>query len=113
MTSPSLRLDKWLWFARFVKTRADAQKIIERGQITLNDRVVEKTSTVVRPGDVLTIVLASVRHVVTVEALGVRRGPAPEAQALYTRLKPLERLGFEDAALPLHPASGSARRRSF
>jgi ribosome-associated heat shock protein Hsp15 len=113
MTSSALRLDKWLWYARFTKTRADAQKAIARGQVMLNDRVVQKTSADVHPGDRLAIVLASTRHVVTVEALGVRRGPAPEAQALYRRTQPPERLGFEDAALPLHRTPSPARRRPF
>jgi ribosome-associated heat shock protein Hsp15 len=97
----TLRLDKWLWFARFVKSRADAQKLIERGQVTLNGRTVQKTSTAVRPGDTLVIVIAASRHAVSVAALGTRRGPAPEAQALYLRTTPAERLGFEDAVLPL------------
>jgi len=103
MTSaPALRLDKWLWFARFAKTRADAQKLIDRGQITLNGKVVGKLSASVRPGDQLVIVLVSVRYTIAVEALGERRGPAAEAQALYRRLQEPERLGFEDAALPLY-----------
>jgi ribosome-associated heat shock protein Hsp15 len=101
MTADTLRLDKWLWFARFVKSRADAQKLIERGQVTLNGQIVQKTSAAVRPGDALVIVIANSRHAVTVEALGARRGPAPEAQTLYMRTAPVERLGFEDAALPL------------
>jgi ribosome-associated heat shock protein Hsp15 len=101
MTTPTLRLDKWLWFARFVKSRADAQKLIERGQVTLNNHVVTKTSAAVRPGDSVTIVIAHLRHVVSVAALGERRGPAPEAQALYTRIGAPERLSFEEAALPL------------
>jgi ribosome-associated heat shock protein Hsp15 len=99
--SATLRLDKWLWFARFVKSRADAQKLIERGQVTLNGQVVQKTSAAVRPGDALVIVIASSRHAVSIAALGTRRGPAPEAQALYVRTMPPERLGFEEAALPL------------
>ena len=103
MTDPSatLRLDKWLWFARFVKSRADAQKLIERGQVTLNAHAVGKTSTAVRPGDTVVIVIAQWRHVVSIAALGERRGSATEAQTLYQRLAKPERLGFEDAALPL------------
>ncbi len=98
----TLRLDKWLWFARFAKTRADAQKLIDRGQVTMNGKVVDKSSVGVRPGDTLAIVLSSMRHAVAVEALGTRRGPAPEAQSLYRPLQEPERLGFEEAALPLH-----------
>ena len=46
----TLRLDKWLWFARFVKSRADAQKLIERGQVTLNGQIVR-----VRPSESTTL----------------------------------------------------------
>jgi ribosome-associated heat shock protein Hsp15 len=98
----TLRLDKWLWFARFAKTRADAQKLIGRGQIALNGKPVDKASAAVRRGDALAIIIASTRHSVAVEALGTRRGPAPEAQSLYRRVNPPEKLGFEEAALPLH-----------
>jgi ribosome-associated heat shock protein Hsp15 len=83
--SESLRLDKWLWFARFAKSRADAQKLIERGQVTVNGRVVDKASANVRPDDALVIVTGPMRHQLVVEALGSRRGPAPEAQTLYRR----------------------------
>ena len=98
----SLRLDKWLWFARIAKSRADAQKLIERGQVTLNGKVVEKVSADVKPGDALAIVTGPIRHAVEVLALGARRGPAPEAQALYARTAPQEKLTWEDAAPPLH-----------
>ena len=60
----TLRLDKWLWFARFVKSRADAQKLIERGQVTLNSRIVQKTSAAVRLGDTVAIVIASIMALV-------------------------------------------------
>jgi ribosome-associated heat shock protein Hsp15 len=97
----SLRLDKWLWFTRFCKTRALAQKAIERGQVTVNGKVVEKTSTTVRPGDRLEIVLGSFKHRVLVRGLGERRGPASEARALYEETAPPERLDPLAAALPL------------
>jgi len=100
-TEATLRLDKWLWFARFVKSRADAQKLIERGQVTLNGQVVQKTSAAARAGDKLEVVIVNFRHVITIAALGERRGPAAEAQTLYHRTQEPERLGFEDAALPL------------
>ena len=105
MTSTGLRIDKWLWFARFLKSRADAQKLISRGQVLLNGQIVEKTSASVHPGDRLVITITRMRHTIEVEALGTRRGPATEAQTLYTRLGDPERLGFEDAALPLHHGS--------
>ena len=73
-----LRIDKWLWHARFYKTRSLAQRAAESGLIRLNGNRLDKSSTVVAPGDVLT--LPRGREVL---ALGTRRGPAPEAQALY------------------------------
>lgn len=91
-----LRLDKWLWFARFVKTRSLAQELCESGHVTLNGAAVHKSSTTVKAGDVLTLVLGPYKRFITVVALGTRRGPAPEAQALYQETQDAERLtGFK------------------
>ncbi len=102
MSDDTLRIDKWLWFARFAKTRADAQKLLERGQVTLNGKPATKASTTLRVGDALSLVLGLTRHTVTVAALGTRRGPAAEAQTHYVRSAPPTRLGWEEAAPPLH-----------
>ena len=99
--SESIRLDKWLWFARFVKTRALAQKLIARGQVTLNGAVVAKTSATVRERDAVAVTIGSVRRTVVVKAAGERRGPPTEARMLYEEAAPPERLGWEDAAPPL------------
>lgn len=101
MSDSAIRLDKWLWFARFTKSRAEAQKLIERGQITLDGKIVGKVSTTAKIGAALVIVTGPVKHSVAVLALGTRRGPVAEAQGLYTRTAPRERLTWEDAALPL------------
>ena len=98
----SERIDKWLWFARFGKTRALTQKLIERGQVTLNDTKVKKTSAAGRVGDRVVVVLGMVRRSVTVLELGARRGPAGEARALYDEPAPKEKLDSENAALPLY-----------
>lgn len=98
----SERLDKWLWFARFGKTRAVAQKFIERGQVTINSNKISKVSAQVRVGDKVSVVLETVKRQVTVLALGERRGPAEEARLLYDEPAPKEKLGSEDAALPLY-----------
>ena len=82
----ALRLDKWLWMARFCRTRALAQTFAGKGRIRLNGRVVEKPHALVRPGDILTLPLPGGVQVVRIVALPVRRGPAPEAQAGYERL---------------------------
>ncbi|MDX2144353.1 MAG: RNA-binding S4 domain-containing protein [Rhodospirillaceae bacterium] len=97
----SLRLDKWLWFARFCKTRALAQKLIERGQVTLNGARIRKPSASVRPNDKLILTLGAWRRQVTVVAMGAHRGPPSEAQALYVQPTPPERLDRDDAAMPL------------
>ena len=78
-----LRLDKWLWQARFFKTRALAAQLIERRRLRINREVVTKSHYRVRPGDVLTFPYGQTVRVVRILALGTRRGPASEAQALY------------------------------
>jgi ribosome-associated heat shock protein Hsp15 len=82
-TVPSLRIDKWLWHARFCKTRAIAQARAESGLIRLNGNRVEKPSAAVRVGDTLTIPTAKEATVVKVLALGIRRGPPAEARTLF------------------------------
>jgi len=96
------RIDKWLWFARFGKTRAIAQKLIERGQVTLNGAKVKKVSASVRVGDKIVVVLGTVKRSVTVLGLAERRGPADEARLLYDEPAPKEKLTSEHAALPLY-----------
>lgn len=77
------RIDKWLFFARFVKTRSLAQKLIDSGAVTLNGAACRAASQAVKHGDRLLLRLE--RHVRDIEIvkIGERRGPAPEAQALY------------------------------
>lgn len=83
----SLRLDKWLWFARFFKTRALAQTAIAEGGIRLNGRKVERAAQAVRVGDRIELPAGRARLGVSVLALGARRGPAPEARRLYRELE--------------------------
>ena len=83
---PGLRLDKWLWFARLAKSRGDAQAIAESRHLRLDGRVIEKASTLVRPGSVLSFPKGDQVMVVRVEALAERRGPYEEARHLYTDL---------------------------
>jgi len=78
-----LRLDKWLWQARFFKTRTLAAKIAERRKVRINRTLVTKPHYRVRPGDVLTFPQGREIRVVRILALGIRRGPAPEARMLY------------------------------
>jgi ribosome-associated heat shock protein Hsp15 len=84
MQSESLRIDKWLWHARFYKTRSLAQQAACSGILRLNNARVEKASVAVKRGDLVTVPRGHREvAVIRIQALGVRRGPAPEAQALY------------------------------
>jgi ribosome-associated heat shock protein Hsp15 len=77
-----VRLDKWLWAARFYKTRALAADEIGRGRVAINDQVA-KASRELKPGDVLAFRQGPVVRTVVVRGLSHIRGPAPVAQALY------------------------------
>lgn len=77
------RLDKWLWFARVVKTREAAASLVESGHVRLNGQKTLKPGHGVKPGDVLTIVLNARVRVLHVEGLAERRGPAEAARQLY------------------------------
>lgn len=81
-----LRLDKFLWFARIVKTRALAQTLAEQGRIRIGGRVVDRAHAPVRVGDVLSFAQRGAVRVLKVEALPARRGPPAEARALYTNV---------------------------
>lgn len=83
-----LRIDKWLWHARFFKTRTLSAAEVSAGHVRLNGARVQKPAQLVAPGDVLTFPKGRRIRVIRIEALGTRRGPAPEAQTLYTDLAP-------------------------
>ena len=83
-----IRLDKWLWQARFFKSRSLASKICAKGHVRVDGQVVRKAHYVVRVGHVLTFRTAKKNIcVVRIAALGERRGPAAEAQMLYSELE--------------------------
>jgi ribosome-associated heat shock protein Hsp15 len=77
------RLDKWLFHARFYRTRTLAQAAAAAGRVRLNGIKVDKPGHVVKPGDVITLGKGAQVVVVRVVALAERRGPATEARALY------------------------------
>ena len=87
------RLDKWLWFARFAKSRTLASKLVVSGFVRIDGQRTDNPAKAVAVGDVITVALARTTIVVRVEDLGQRRGPAPEARQLYTEL------GRDDGAL--------------
>jgi ribosome-associated heat shock protein Hsp15 len=84
--SPTIRLDKWLWQARFCKSRALAARLIADGTVRVNAMRVIKPATSVRIGDGLSFAQGGRVRAVRILALGTRRGPAAEAQALYADL---------------------------
>ncbi len=85
-----LRLDKWLWHARLFKSRTIAAGQIAGGGFRVNRILVQKSHHVIQPGDVVTFAKGPFTRVVEVVAVGSRRGPAAEAQALYKDLNPPE-----------------------
>jgi len=82
-----IRLDKWLWAARFYKTRSLAHAACEGGKVDVNGQAA-KPARVVRAGDHIRLTLGQWRREVIVRALSERRGPAPQAQALYEDRSP-------------------------
>lgn len=103
------RLDKWLHYARVVKTRALARELAEKGGVSVNGAIVKKAGATVRVGDVLVITLLRVRRTLTVKAPGERRGPATEAALLFAEPDPPERLGGFDTGPVLTRDPGAGR----
>jgi len=95
----AMRLDRWLWCARFFKSRTQSAKLCAGSRVRRNRRVLTKASATVRIGDVLTFPQGGQVRVVRVRALPSRRGPAAEALTLFEDLAP---------AVPAAPALGRA-----
>ena len=87
MSEPTQRLDKWLWYARFIKTRSQASKLVASGNVRVNREKVNKPATTVKENDVITAIIHNRVRVIKVIGLGKRRGPAPEAQLLYEEIE--------------------------
>jgi ribosome-associated heat shock protein Hsp15 len=77
-----MRLDKWLWAARFFKTRSLAQQAIEAGRVTLNDQRI-KPAHVLRISDYVAVRVGELTWCIRVKELSERRGPAEQARRLY------------------------------
>jgi ribosome-associated heat shock protein Hsp15 len=115
-----MRLDKWLWAARFFKTRSLAQQALAAGQAKLNDARV-KPAHMVKVGDAVSVRVGELEWRVEVKALSEQRGPAEKARLLYaetaaslaerTRRADLRRWGAEPAAaLKGRPTKRDRRR---
>lgn len=107
-----IRIDKWLWHARFFKTRSLAAKVVSGG-LRVNGQPVAKPAFAVAPGDVLTFAQGHDVRVIKVLAPGERRGPAPEARALYEDLDPPEARPKPEAAAqaPKYELGGKPSKR--
>ncbi|PIE16709.1 MAG: RNA-binding protein S4 [Rhodobacterales bacterium] len=88
-TAQKCRADKWLWHARFFKTRSLATKLVKGGHLRINGVHASKASAQIAVGDTLVFAQGSRIRVVEIAAIGTRRGPAPEAQTLYHDLTPV------------------------
>jgi ribosome-associated heat shock protein Hsp15 len=78
-----MRLDQWLWYARFAKSRSRAARLCTAGVVSVNGLAVKKPHSAIRVGDIVVVPHGVLMRTVRVKALGERRGPALEAQSLY------------------------------
>lgn len=88
--SETLRLDKFLWFARLAKTRGLAQAVAEQGHLRISGRVIDRAHAAVRIGDVLSFPLHGRVRVIRILVLPTRRGPPAEARECYEDLSPVD-----------------------
>jgi ribosome-associated heat shock protein Hsp15 len=117
-TPQGMRLDKWLWSARFYKSRGLAQNAIDAGHVKVNEESV-KSSRDIRPGDKLSIRIGEYSWDVTVRALEMQHGPAPDARELYEededslarRAQAMEARKLERKAEPQHQHQQQRRGR--
>ncbi len=113
-TRDTIRLDKWLWHARFFKSRSLAAGVVSGGKVRVDGTVASKPARAVGPGAVLTFVKEGDTRVVKILQCGVRRGPAPEAQALYedlTPAKPVPKPGALAQPTPRFEGGGRPTKR--
>ncbi len=110
---PTIRVDKWLWHARFFKTRTLAASIVSSGKVRVDSVPISKPSRTVGPGNVLTFSQAGDIRVVRILACGDRRGPAPEAQALYEDLSPPPERNPENPGFDGKGRPGKRERRNM
>jgi len=107
--TPAQRLDKWLWFARFARTRTLAARLVEGGKVRVNREKILKPAQNVKMGDVITAAVGGRVRVARITSPGVRRGPADEARGLYEDLTPALDEENADGESPTGRAAGGAR----
>jgi ribosome-associated heat shock protein Hsp15 len=114
-TAAGLRLDKWLWCARFFKTRGLAQQAVEGGHVQVNGERA-KASRLVKVGDGLRIIRERERFEVAVTGIPTRRGPAAEARGFYLETPESEAARatvreFDRLAAPVHSGRPDKKER--
>jgi ribosome-associated heat shock protein Hsp15 len=85
---PRLRIDRWLWQARFFRSRSFAAAVVAEGHVRINGQPIHKPGREISPGDTLTFPQGNRIRLIRITDLGQRRGPATEAQGLYLDLDP-------------------------
>ena len=109
-TDANMRLDKWLWHARFFKSRRGASTYTAAGNVRVNGTRQTRSSARIRAGDTLTFALHGHVRVIEIIALSARRGPAVEARTLYQDHEPPEdRLKTPSETKPAQRAPGRGR----
>ena len=107
------RLDKWLWMARFFKTRTLAAKFVSDGNVRITrgetTNRADKPSASIRPGDVIVFTRNERLRVIEILACAERRGPAGEAQTLYNDRSPPPPPKTEMPAVPFSREKGAGR----
>ena len=97
LAAETLRIDKWLWFARLAKSRSIAARLCAAGAVVIGGTAALRPSHPVRIGDVVAVPQGRLLHTVRVRALGIRRGPAAEARLLYEAAEPPRALAASEA----------------
>jgi ribosome-associated heat shock protein Hsp15 len=110
MNQERLRIDKWLWYARFFKSRTLAAKLCASHKLRINGALIGKAHATLKVGDILTFPKGAHIRVIKVEALGTRRGPAPEAQTLYEDLEPPQATDRQSRPTPIGERDRGAGR---
>ncbi|MGI9353067.1 MAG: RNA-binding S4 domain-containing protein [Rhizobiaceae bacterium] len=106
----SQRIDRWIWHARFTKTRSLAQKLIGSGRVRIDREKISSASRLVKPGNVLTISLQDRVRIIEIVDLSERRGPYSEASLLYKDLSPEKEADRADMGEKTEPISEKFKR---